>query len=674
MTKAILFYRNSLLTKLFMLVILLVGRGNFLSLSAQETLPYEYGFENNNLASEGWTVLNGYNYGTSNYGRTDIYSSANHTGSYGFRFYAFADYNNQILISPQISTSSSAVDVSFYYRSTGTSAAQEFYVGYSTTSAESSSFIWGDKISYKKTDWEEYTSSFPLETKYVAIKYVSDTQYTNFYIDDFSVSISNPYKVPTVFTLSSFSTTSATFSWTAGNEETAWQISYSEDKNFTEGSDEEGVTTKDITTSDLVDGKYTLTGLKEGNSYYAAIRANYDNVHYSEWTDKVSFTPSDERVMDVNNTSTSTNQYIPINGNSVKSNLIRSQFIIPSGKLTDINGRQITKLKFYSSTSSSNYQNWNFNGATFEVYLKEVSGTTYSSTTMSDWGTKVYNSGTLSVNDYAMEISLNTPYNYNGGNLQIGIKQTTKASNVNYFPWVVITGNSQSSRYSNDDGSATYATANPKVTITTVSTNTAPVQIGENGYTTFASRYSLDLTNVNLPSGLKAYKAAIDAENSKVRFTEINQTIPANTGVLLEGTAGQTYAIPVANSGTALDGNDFLVNSTGGTFTADDGYTYFGMKKATSASDALVFATFAPGSVAIPTDKAYLKVLTSSLPATARQLICSFSDETPTGISATQNDREKTINDEFIYNLNGQRVNKPSKGLYIVNGKKVIFK
>ncbi|MBQ2181467.1 MAG: hypothetical protein II400_04395, partial [Bacteroidaceae bacterium] len=32
----------------------------------------------------------------------------------------------------------------------------------------------------------------------------------------------------------------------------------------------------------------------------------------------------------------------------------------------------------------------------------------------------------------------------------------------------------------------------------------------------------------------------------------------------------------------------------------------------------------------------------------------------------------KTMGDGKIYNLNGQRVMKPSKGIYIVNGKKVL--
>lgn len=56
----------------------------------------------------------------------------------------------------------------------------------------------------------------------------------------------------------------------------------------------------------------------------------------------------------------------------------------------------------------------------------------------------------------------------------------------------------------------------------------------------------------------------------------------------------------------------------------------------------------------------------------ARQLTFSIdSDSETTGISEIENSKSKIEN---YYNLNGQRVEQPTKGLYIVNGKKVIVK
>ena len=191
-----------------------------------------------------------------------------------------------------------------------------------------------------------------------------------------------------------------------------------------------------------------------------------------------------------------------------------------------------------------------------------------------------------------------------------------------------------------------------------------PANLGANGYTTFASTDALDLTSAaQTTAGITAYKASVSGKT--VSFTALNQTVPANTGILLAGTASATVNIPVADSGTDVDGNAFLVNTAGTTFTADDGYTYFAMKK---NSDPLTFATFAPGTVAIPATKAYLKVLTTDLAGSRLDLV--FGDES-TGIKTMDNGQ---IDNGEIYNLQGQRVEKSTKGLYVVNGKKVLVK
>ena len=48
-----------------------------------------------------------------------------------------------------------------------------------------------------------------------------------------------------------------------------------------------------------------------------------------------------------------------------------------------------------------------------------------------------------------------------------------------------------------------------------------------------------------------------------------------------------------------------------------------------------------------------------------------FVGDDTTGISDV---KASLTSDEVIYNLRGQRVEKPNKGLYIINGKKVILK
>ena len=60
------------------------------------------------------------------------------------------------------------------------------------------------------------------------------------------------------------------------------------------------------------------------------------------------------------------------------------------------------------------------------------------------------------------------------------------------------------------------------------------------------------------------------------------------------------------------------------------------------------------------------------LPASVSASAFIGLDENTTGISEVRSQMEEVRSD--FYNLNGQRVNQPTKGLYIVNGKKVVIK
>ena len=66
-------------------------------------------------------------------------------------------------------------------------------------------------------------------------------------------------------------------------------------------------------------------------------------------------------------------------------------------------------------------------------------------------------------------------------------------------------------------------------------------------------------------------------------------------------------------------------------------------------------------------NRAYLKVPA----AAARQFIPLFDDSETTGITQV-NGEDVKAND--YYNLKGQRVSQPTKGLYIVGGRKVMVK
>lgn len=71
----------------------------------------------------------------------------------------------------------------------------------------------------------------------------------------------------------------------------------------------------------------------------------------------------------------------------------------------------------------------------------------------------------------------------------------------------------------------------------------------------------------------------------------------------------------------------------------------------------------------VKANRAYLQVDTSSLPSAGSQLYISFDDE-ETCIDAMNG--ERLMANGPVYNLKGQRVEKPAKGLFIVNGRKVV--
>jgi hypothetical protein len=194
--------------------------------------------------------------------------------------------------------------------------------------------------------------------------------------------------------------------------------------------------------------------------------------------------------------------------------------------------------------------------------------------------------------------------------------------------------------------------------------------LDNSGYATLASAYPLNVASASMTASTgtaTAYKAAIDGTVAK--FTELDQTIPANTGILLKGTANATVTIPVVASGTAVTENAFLVNTTGATFAGDGAYYYFAMKKNAAT---LTFNAFDPSTLAFPANKAYLKVLKTNFPGSAPALTFDFGEGETTGINAVKG-AEFKVNGEY-YNLAGQRVAQPTKGLYIVNGRKVVIK
>jgi hypothetical protein len=182
---------------------------------------------------------------------------------------------------------------------------------------------------------------------------------------------------------------------------------------------------------------------------------------------------------------------------------------------------------------------------------------------------------------------------------------------------------------------------------------TIPATITAAGWSTLYTDYALDFSE----TGLTAYTATCDG--SKVTLTAV-ENVPAGTGVVLKG-AANTYNIPVIASSSTAKG-DLLGSTTEATaYNAIDGKTLYMLTK---NGDDAQFKKVTSGSIAA--GKAYLAVSS----ATAPSFDIDFGGTT--GIEAIEH---SPLNIEHsVYDLQGRRVAQPTKGLYIVNGKKVVVK
>lgn len=243
---------------------------------AQKSLPYSYGFEDNNLATDGWTTANP---GNNNSSKFLITSSVKNTGSYGFQFSSYdGGTANQLLISPELNAPSGG-SLSFYYKShnSGSYYTESFRVGYSTSGTDADNFTWGDVISENSGTWKKYENDFPAGTKYIAVNYTSNNKYY-LYVDDFSFAAPPTCIKPTNLATSNITSNSVTLSWASTGEE--WNVQYKKatDEGWTDVS------------STVTTNPYTLTGLTASTAYQVRVRTYCDSSDQSEWTEAVSFT------------------------------------------------------------------------------------------------------------------------------------------------------------------------------------------------------------------------------------------------------------------------------------------------------------------------------------------------------------------------------------------------
>ena len=168
-----------------------------------------------------------------------------------------------------------------------------------------------------------------------------------------------------------------------------------------------------------------------------------------------------------------------------------------------------------------------------------------------------------------------------------------------------------------------------------------------------------------MPTGVKAYTLNYTAGNSSVKATEVGTNIPKNTPVLLNAEAG-TYKFTNAakvteatvGAGTVTSGA--LTGVYAETVVPSGSYILYN-------KDGVGFYKVDGSTNKVAANRAYL----TADGAGVRALTIDFSGE-ETGINAIDNGQ--LTMDNAVYDLSGRRVSRPTKGLYIMNGKKVVLK
>ena len=341
---------------------------------------------------------------------------------------------------------------------------------------------------------------------------------------------------------------------------------------------------------------------------------------------------------------------------------------------TTITASAEATTNFYADQASYTLKVYEIEDGVFDFakgdYLSgAVPGTANNQTTETTWkagnvtmvvaGRNIwYNAGDLRL--YAN--NLDDP-NSNAGNITFTVPSgyvITKIEGVGSGSLTPDVGAKNNGVWGGKSQSVTFThTGSSTITLTKItvyySEPTISVTMGSAGYMTYCN------VGAALSFGdLEAYVVSAVGDNN-VTLTQITQA-PANTPVVLKGSAG-SHNLTVIESASAVGTNKLKVSD--GNITTGGNYVDYALAK---KGDDVGFYKVQAG-VKVPAGKCYISVYTGS---DAPEYLGFDGDGNTTGMNDVRSKMEEGRGE--FYNLNGQRVAQPTKGLYIVNGKKVVIK
>ena len=190
------------------------------------------------------------------------------------------------------------------------------------------------------------------------------------------------------------------------------------------------------------------------------------------------------------------------------------------------------------------------------------------------------------------------------------------------------------------------------------------ITVNSLGKGTYCSEYPLDFTNV---SGIEAYIVSGFKPSAGNLIVTRAYEVPAGTGLYIVGTPGNTYNIPIEST------DFYYSNMMKGVLVQtiipanEGGYTNYVLSS--DGHGGVIFKL--SNNASSPANRAYVQI-PSSMAGARKFLGIETDDGSTTGLNGVFTSDAKEAEGDY-YNLNGQKVQTPQKGLYIKNGKKIII-
>ena len=209
-----------------------------------------------------------------------------------------------------------------------------------------------------------------------------------------------------------------------------------------------------------------------------------------------------------------------------------------------------------------------------------------------------------------------------------------------------------------------------EVEVSTPAPGTESITLNSNGYATFCSEYPLDFSDY-ATADYSAWTVT-GVSGTTISFARVTGSVAGGTGLLLKGESGATITLNTTNSTNEVESNRLYGTLAPEYINANAFYGLSGNK----------FVRVNAGTV--PAHKALLPAILVNNNANVKSFTFVFNDDLATGVEKVNENVNDNLNlNDNIYDLSGRRIDgsrfmvngsKLPKGIYIINGRKVLVK